>query len=94
VAQVNGPSVYRHTLELLLPERWTAELPPNVHVTGSFGAYAAEYEQVGRRLRVVRSLAGRRGVEPPDSVGPLISWLRGIAQDDVKYLILNAGGRE
>jgi hypothetical protein len=49
---------------------------------------------VGRRLRVVRSLAGRRGVEPPDSVGPLIAWLRGIAQDDVKYLILNAGGRE
>jgi len=94
LAQVNGPSVHRHTLELLLPERWTAELPPDVHVTGAFGAYTAEYEQVGRRLRVVRSLAGRRGVEPPDSVGPLLAWLRGIAQDDVKYLILNAGGRE
>jgi hypothetical protein len=93
VAQVSGPSLYRHTLELILPERWRAELPPNVTAAGAFGSYTAEYIQDGRRLRIVRAFGGRRGVQPPDSVGSLIAWLRAIAQDDVKYLVLRPDER-
>jgi hypothetical protein len=33
-----------------------------------------------------------RGVELPKSVDPLIAWLRGVAADDVKYLVLKIEG--
>jgi hypothetical protein len=33
-----------------------------------------------------------RGVELPESVDPLIAWLRGVAADDVKYLVLKIEG--
>jgi len=94
VAQVNGPVVSRSALDVQLPEGWRASLPSNVEATSVFGSYTAEYSQVGRHLRIVRSMKGARGIEPPDSVGALIAWLRAVAADDAKYIVLKpeAGG--
>lgn len=87
-ARVFGPSVARQTLDMRLPVGWRAELPSNVAVASVFGAYTAEYAQDGRRLHIMRSLTGRRGIQPPDSADALIRFLRAIASDDVKYLVL------
>ena len=91
-AQVSGPAVSRHELDVRLPEGWKAELPPDVSATSAFGSYTAEYTQDGRRLHIVRTMTGRRGIEPPDSVGELIAWLRAVAEDDVKYVVLKPNG--
>jgi hypothetical protein len=77
---------------MLLPEGWRASLPPNVSATSAFGSYNAEYSQQGRRLRVVRTMTGGRGIEPPESVGALIEWLRAVAEDDVRYIVLKTDG--
>ncbi len=37
-------------------------------------------------------MAGGRGIEPPDRVGVLIAWLRAVAGDDVKYVVLKPDG--
>jgi hypothetical protein len=94
VAQVNGPVVSRSALDVQLPEGWRASLPSNVEATSVFGSYTAEYSQAGRHLRIVRSMKGARGIEPPDSVGVLLAWLRAVAADDAKYVVLKpeAGG--
>jgi len=92
VARVNSPAESRHEVEVLLPEGWTATLPPDVTATSAFGTYTAEYSQEGRRLRVVRSMKGGRGLEPPESVGALIDWLKAISEDNVKYIVLKGEG--
>lgn len=96
VGEVNGPSLRRDVLDIMLPEGWRAELPSNVAVAGAFGSYTAEYSQKGRRLRIMRELAGGRGLAPPDSVHALIRWLRAIGEDDARYVVLRPGseGRE
>jgi len=88
VEQLNGPAVSRHAVDVLLPEGWQASLPPDVNAASAFGSYTAEYTQEGRRLRVVRTMTGGRGIEPPESVETLIDWLSAVAEDDVRYLVL------
>jgi hypothetical protein len=39
-------------------------------------------------LRVSRTLEGARGVYPPGDLVDLTRWLRGVAQDDVAYLVI------
>jgi transglutaminase-like putative cysteine protease len=92
VSQVNGPARSRYALDVRLPEGWHASLPPNVTASSVFGSYTAEYTQEGRHLRIVRTMTGGRGIEPPDSVGGLIAWLRAVAGDDVKYVVLKPDG--
>lgn len=91
VAAVIGPTEDVSELRLRLPEGWRARLPANVSATSQFGNYSAEYRQDGRELRIVRRLSGRKGTEAPDQIGALISWLREVARDDVKYLVLEQG---
>jgi len=33
-------------------------------------------------------MSGSKGVAPPDSVDALVTWLRAISKDDVKFLVL------
>lgn len=91
VSEVNGPGVRRDVMEIVLPEGWRAELPPNVAVTGAFGRYTAQYSQEGRRLRIMRELGGGRGLEPPDSLEALIRWVRAVAEDDARYIVIRPG---
>jgi len=91
VAGVVGPIVGVSELDLELPAGWQADLPQNVTATSEFGSYTAEYSQNGRELRVVRRMAGHRGVKPPGDVDALIAWLRAVAKDDAVYIVLQRG---
>ncbi len=88
IAAVIGPIETMSELRMTLPMGWKAQLPPNVSESSQFGTYSAEYAQDGRELRVTRRMAGRRGTAPPDSVDALITWLRAISKDDVKFIVL------
>src|SRR5574341_344159 len=88
VAAVVGPVEDETELRVRLPEGWRARLPENVTASSRFGTYSARYRQDGRGLVVVRRLAGRKGTAPADQIGALIEWLREVAKDDVKYIVL------
>jgi hypothetical protein len=87
-ARIFGIGTDVSEIRVLLPEGWRALLPASVHVSGEFGSYSASYEQEGRELRVVRRSAGVRGVYPPDRVDDLLTFLRTVAADDVRYIVL------
>lgn len=90
VAAVIGPVEEVSEFRLRLPEGWRARLPQGVAATSEFGAYTSEYRQDGRELRVTRRMVGRRGTEPPERIDALVAWLRAVARDDVKYIVLEA----
>ncbi len=85
---VLGPSEETQVVRVTLPEGWRARLPANVAVSGVFGSYSSTYAQDGRVLTVVRRTVGARGVYPPDKVGDLLAFLRPIARDDARYIVL------
>jgi transglutaminase-like putative cysteine protease len=88
VAAVIGPVETVHELRMRLPEGWKARLPESVTANSVFGRYHAEYAQVGRELCVTRTLSGDRGVQPPEAADALIAWLKDVAKDDVRYIVL------
>jgi transglutaminase-like putative cysteine protease len=90
IAAVIGPVEETSELRLRLPAGWRARLPRDVAATSDFGAYSAEYRQDGRELRVTRRMVGRRGTAPPERIDALVAWLREVARDDVRYLVLEA----
>lgn len=92
IDQVVGPVSRSWVLELSLPDGWTADLPSDVEAESRFGDYQASYTQVGRTLKVVRKLSGRRGTAPRESIDELIEWLETISEDDVDYILLSPGG--
>ena len=75
-------------MRVTLPAGWTAKLPDNVTVNSVYGHYSAQYSQTGRELRVVRTVSGARGVQPPEAIDSLIQWFKDLSKDDVKYIIL------
>ena len=91
VGDVVGPLEIVSELRVTLPSGWTAQLPPGMSETSTFGSYRAEYVQSGRELRITRRISGRRGIAPPDSVDALVAWLRAVSKDNVKFLVLEPG---
>ena len=71
-----------------MPEGWRAQLPPAVAAKSVFGSYVAEYAQAGRELLLRRTITGASGVYPPDQVKALTSWMRDIARDDAKLIVI------
>jgi transglutaminase-like putative cysteine protease len=94
IGAVIGPIQSVSELRMTLPPGWKAELPPNVTESSQFGDYTAEYAQNGAELRVTRRMSGHRGTAPPDSVDALISWLRAISKDNVKFIVLQPAAAE
>jgi hypothetical protein len=88
VAAVVGPHEETAEFTLTLPEGWHARLPPNVTAVSVFGTYTALYRQDGRVLRLARKLVGHKGIEPPGRIGDLVAWLKEMARDDVRYIVL------
>jgi hypothetical protein len=88
VGAVAGPQENVSELRLRLPDGWRAHLPDRVTARSEFGDYTAEYRQEGQELVVVRTMIGRDGLEPPEKIAALVSWLRAVAKDDVKYIVL------
>ena len=91
VEELYGPSAYRYALEIELPDGWRAQLPEDVAEEGAFGSYLADYRQVGTQLSLSRELSGTRGLQPPDSIEALTTWMSAIAADDVQSLTLSRG---
>ena len=88
VTAVIGPAVYAEDYRITLPPGWRAQLPAGVTATSVYGRYRSSYVQDGRTLRVERHVEGARGVEPPDRVAELVAFVRAIAQDDARLIVL------
>jgi hypothetical protein len=88
VAQVFGPAEAAAELRLRLPDGWRARLPNDVDAVSDFGTYRSSYRQEGRDLVVTRLMSGRKGIEPREKIGALIAFLRAVAGDDVRYIVL------
>jgi transglutaminase-like putative cysteine protease len=83
-----GPSTRQTELRFTLPEGWTARLPASVHATSVFGEFHSEYALEGRDLVVRRRLLGARGVYAPERLPDLTSWLRAMAKEDTRFIVL------
>ena len=57
-----------------------------------FGSYTTTYAQEGRDLVIKRRLVGGTGVFMPNRVNELVTWLRAIGHDDVKFIVLDKPG--
>lgn len=88
VEEVVGWQELSWEFEVTLPEGWRAQLPDNVEANSVFGEYRSEYLQNGRELRVMRRIAGGKGIEPPSAKEILIEWLRAVSVDAVPYIVL------
>jgi hypothetical protein len=42
-------------------------------------------------LVIDRTIAGATGVQPAEQIDALISWLKQVARDDVRYIVLDPG---
>jgi transglutaminase-like putative cysteine protease len=87
--KVWGPDETVQELRLTLPVGWKAKLPANVQVKTIYGEYEAAYSQVGRELRVKRRRSGTSGVFPASDYAVLLGFLRDIAKDDHKVIVLD-----
>lgn len=74
--------------KVTLPEGWHAKIPEDVDEQSAFGRYQAQYSQEGRLLTVKRSMTGAKGIQPPDAIGDLITWLRAVSKDDARFIVL------
>ena len=88
--QVLGNGEELTEISITLPEGWQARLPQGVTATGPFGTYESSYAQQGRELRLTRRTTGAVGVLPPEKIADLATWMRQIAKDDAKYIVLEA----
>jgi transglutaminase-like putative cysteine protease len=86
--RVLGPTETVEEFRVTLPEGWKARLPKPVRAESDWGRYTSEYVQDGRELRVKRAISGTIGVEPPERITALVTWLKAVSADDVKYIVL------
>ena len=79
----------RTEFRAVLPDGWHAQLPHNVDASSVFGKYHSEYVQSGRELVLTRTITGAAGIYPPDQLKTLLQWLREIAKDDAKLIVID-----
>ena len=73
-----GMGTVRFSVEL--PEGWKAQLPRNVSLQSAFGELDINYLQEGRVFSMVVRREGKKGIQPPESLPQLITWLEQVAQ--------------
>lgn len=76
-------------LRVTLPEGWHARLPTGVTAESVFGNYTTTYTQEGRDIIFTRRIVGGTGVFMPTRVTELVTWLRAIGHDDVRFIVLD-----
>jgi hypothetical protein len=83
------PSVTRaFEWTVILPDGWTVEVPPPVSTTSFFGRYESRWTLRGQELRMVRRLAGQRGIVGPERMVEVLVWLRTVSVDDQEFLTM------
>lgn len=85
---VHGNSATVTEMLLTLPPGWSARVPTGITARSPFGVYESTYEQRGQVLRIQRRYAGERGTLPPERLEALVAWLKEVARDDARYIIL------
>jgi transglutaminase-like putative cysteine protease len=88
-AQFWGPRTSTTEFSIALPAGWHAQLPRAVHAASPFGSYESSYTEKNGTLRLARVVTGATTVQPPEKIGELIKWLRAVAQDDAKFIVLS-----
>lgn len=93
-----GPRTTLTRYEITLPAGWHATLPKGVKAASPFGLYESTYSEEKGVLRLTRQITGALGVYPPDRLAELTAWMRAVAADDVKFIVLTrpaaqGGGR-
>jgi hypothetical protein len=88
VSQIFGREETVQEFRITLPDGWRGRLPVDVSVSGPFGSYTSAYEQTGRVLHIVRRIAGAQGILPPERVDDLLQFLRTVARDDARLIVL------
>ena len=93
-----GPRIVEARYEIRLPSGWHATLPKNITASSPFGSYESSYSEENGTLRLQRKLTGAVGVLPPERLGELTAWMRAVAADDAKFIVLTrpaatGGGR-
>lgn len=85
---VFGATTRNTEILVTLPEGWQARLPDGVHARSAFGEFRSTYAQEGRLLAIRRSVVGARGVHAPARIAELTTWLRDMAREDTRFIIL------
>ncbi|MDB4906672.1 MAG: hypothetical protein JWO05_1456 [Gemmatimonadetes bacterium] len=86
-----GYRTSRVELRVMLPAGWKAKLPAGVKAESEFGSFESSYAQVGNELVITRSTRGARGRRAPDKVAAMSAWMRDMAKDDAKMIVLEKG---
>ena len=89
VERVIGPRLSLEAYRITLPPGWHARLPAGVTLTSAYGRYRSSYAQDGRDLVVERRVEGARGIEPPDSAAGLVAFVRAVAADDARLIVID-----
>jgi transglutaminase-like putative cysteine protease len=87
-AQFWGPRVNGTEFSITLPAGWHAQLPKAVRATSPFGSYESSYTEKNGTLRLSRVITGTTTVQPPEKIGEFIKFLREVAADDAKFIVL------
>ncbi|MGH7532014.1 MAG: hypothetical protein ACREL4_01875, partial [Gemmatimonadales bacterium] len=88
VDAVGNEAFYRE-VRMVLPTGWRAELPTGVTAMGAFGQYRSVYQVEGDTLVLTRWMAGVRGIAAPQRLGELTGWLRAVAKDNARFIVLD-----
>lgn len=86
---VFGPMATESETRITLPEGWRARLPKNINATSEFGEFHSEYAQEGRVLVIRRRVLGARGVHAPEKISRLTGWLREVAQENTRFIVID-----
>jgi hypothetical protein len=78
-------------LSIALPPGWHAQLPKSVRAQSAFGSYESTYTEANGTLRLARQMTGATKVQPPESIGDFVAFLRAVAADDAKFIVLTHG---
>lgn len=92
-AKIFGYGVTRMEFRVTLPDGWHAQLPAGVDASSEFGRYHSEYAQSGRDLVIKRTITGAGGDYAPDQLKTMLEWMRKIATDDAKLIVIEKGAR-
>ena len=87
-SKIVGRQTANTEFRVTLPEGWRARLPTGVSARSVFGSYETTYVQEGRDVVIRRHIVGGTGVFMPNRVNELVTWLRAIGHDDVKFIAL------
>ena len=86
--RIVAPYTTHVDIRVKLPAGWVAVLPKNDLLDVPLARFEVKYSQAGDELRIQRTFSGRRQVVPPSQREELASWLRRIASEDAKQIVI------